>query len=373
MKAEENIHQHDSNCITQDALIKYIQGKLSDGDTAQVECHIADCPMCSDELDGLRLLDNPSDVKRIAARINKKIDRHLDEQKKIINLNFMIRVAAILAVFVGISTLVYYFIESSRPSIELSESIETRASHEEMTSLKDKVAVETVAEKHPELAKPETSKKEQQSEIAVAIVDDNVDVFAEFDVADELNPIDTALPVTQQSEIAIAQPAAAPVSADQVATTENAMAVGGMALSQRKSSSAKAKTEVDSDGTQKTSQITLVFAEEEEMEEDVVYMMVEQMPEFTDENGDDFSGYILKNRRYPPEAIEKSIQGKVYVEFCVEVDGSVTNVKVVRGVDPLLDKEAVRLVESSPKWKPGTQRGKPVKVRMAFTVSFEIH
>ncbi|MBQ5551600.1 MAG: energy transducer TonB, partial [Bacteroidales bacterium] len=76
--------------------------------------------------------------------------------------------------------------------------------------------------------------------------------------------------------------------------------------------------------------------------------------------------------RYPEMAKENDIQGTVYVRFVVDTDGSVSNVEVLRGVDPLLDKEAKRVVETLPKWKPGRQRGKAVKVSHAVPIKFAL-
>ena len=74
---------------------------------------------------------------------------------------------------------------------------------------------------------------------------------------------------------------------------------------------------------------------------------------------------------YPKDADEQGWQGRVWVSFVVDVDGSVTDVRVERKVHPSLDKEAVRVVSSMPKWKPGTQDGKPVRVRFSTNVTFK--
>lgn len=86
--------------------------------------------------------------------------------------------------------------------------------------------------------------------------------------------------------------------------------------------------------------------------------------------GGNVQKWIAKNIKYPAEAIEKNIQGKVYVQFVIEKDGSITEVKVIRGVDPLLDAEAVRVVNNMPKWKPGTERGKPARISYTLPVNF---
>jgi len=85
-----------------------------------------------------------------------------------------------------------------------------------------------------------------------------------------------------------------------------------------------------------------------------------------------FTKWVFERLVYPEVAKENGIQGRVTLQFVVDTDGSVRDVKVIRGVDPALDKEAVRVVSSSPKWTPGRQRDKPVKVRYIFPVIFQL-
>lgn len=112
------------------------------------------------------------------------------------------------------------------------------------------------------------------------------------------------------------------------------------------------------------------FEEEEEVEEEEVFFIVEDMPSFQGEGQEGFRRWIQQNLRYPQIAQENGIEGKVYVQFAVNSKGEVVDAKVVRGVDPALDKEALRVVMSSPKWDPGKQRGVPVKVQFTFPIVF---
>lgn len=112
-------------------------------------------------------------------------------------------------------------------------------------------------------------------------------------------------------------------------------------------------------------------ADEEEKEEDI-FMIVEDMPTFKGGDVQKFSNWVKERVKYPIIAQENSIQGKVFIGFVVEPDGSVSNVQVIRSVDKSLDEEAKRVVESSPKWAPGKQRGQPVRVRFSITVNFQL-
>lgn len=102
-----------------------------------------------------------------------------------------------------------------------------------------------------------------------------------------------------------------------------------------------------------------------------IFEVVEHMPEFTGGGMPALMEYLSKNIKYPEAAMKKGIQGRGIVQFVVEKDGSITK-KILRGVDPELDKEAVRVVSAMPKWKPGTQRGEAVRVRFTVPVMFRL-
>jgi len=109
-----------------------------------------------------------------------------------------------------------------------------------------------------------------------------------------------------------------------------------------------------------------------EKEEEVAFVTVEEMPEFPGGQQALFK-FLSENVKYPAEAYANGIQGRVICQFVVNKDGSIVDVKVVRsGGDPSLDKEAVRVIQSMPKWKPGKQRGKYVRVKYTVPVNFKI-
>lgn len=107
------------------------------------------------------------------------------------------------------------------------------------------------------------------------------------------------------------------------------------------------------------------------VEETKVFDVVEQMPSFPGGNAALMS-YLSQNTKYPVVAQENGVQGRVVVSFVVERDGSITDVRVVRSVDPSLDKEATRVVKSMPNWIPGKQNGSTVRVKYNVPVSFKL-
>ena len=107
------------------------------------------------------------------------------------------------------------------------------------------------------------------------------------------------------------------------------------------------------------------------VEETKIFTVVEQMPMFPGGDGA-LMGYLRDNIHYPTVAAENGVQGRVVVGFVVERDGSITDVKILRGVDPSLDREAMRVVKSMPRWNPGKQNGSAVRVKYQVPVSFRL-
>jgi len=111
---------------------------------------------------------------------------------------------------------------------------------------------------------------------------------------------------------------------------------------------------------------------EEEATEEEVFVIVEDMPKFKGGDINKFREWVQKRVRYPEIAAENSIQGRVYVTFVVETSGLVSNVSITRSVDAILDNAAKEAVEASPKWEPGMQRGRPVRVRYSIPIIFQL-
>ncbi|MCC6401518.1 MAG: TonB family protein [Flavobacteriales bacterium] len=106
-------------------------------------------------------------------------------------------------------------------------------------------------------------------------------------------------------------------------------------------------------------------------EEVMMFAAVEEKPTFPGGEAE-FYKYLGKNVKYPQMEAEQGIEGRVFVEFVVDKDGSITEVRTVRGVSAGLDKEATRVMKASPKWSPGKQNGRPVKVRYVIPINFDL-
>lgn len=180
---------------------------------------------------------------------------------------------------------------------------------------------------------------------------------SQFGAIDDVEAEEEIVPITRQEEIKPPPPPPPPKVTDVLNIVDDDVEIDEELDIE--------DTEIDED-TEVEFDLSL---EEEETEDAPVFFIVEQMPEFP--GGDvELRKYLGSAVKYPAIAQENGIQGRVYVQFVVATDGSVTQVKVARGVDPNLDKEAIRVVKSMPKWTPGKQRGKAVKVSYTVPINF---
>jgi protein TonB len=168
------------------------------------------------------------------------------------------------------------------------------------------------------------------------------------------------IPITRQQEITPPPPPEPPKATEVLNIVEDDVEI-------------EDELEIEDTEADASTAVQIVEIEEEAEEEEAqVFFIVENMPEFP--GGDlELRKHIAQNVQYPEIAKENGIQGRVFVQFVVNQKGEIEQVKVVRGVDPALDREAVRVISSLPKWKPGSQRGKPVRVSFTVPINFQLN
>lgn len=168
------------------------------------------------------------------------------------------------------------------------------------------------------------------------------------------------IPITEQPELVAPPPPQAPAIAEVLTIVDDNDNVKETAIA--------SSEEIGEAVIIKTISPTV---DEEIPVEDEIFEVVEKNPEFS-YNGMSLMQYLGKSIKYTTIAQETGTQGRVIVQFVVNKDGSIVDVKVVRGVDPYLDKEAIRVISTMPKWKPGEQRGKPVRCKFTVPVMFKL-
>ena len=134
---------------------------------------------------------------------------------------------------------------------------------------------------------------------------------------------------------------------------------------------AQAKNVINTGFVSQNVQQNIVLSDTLKDNEPVKFIEVEEKPEFPGGEAELYK-FISKKIRYPEKAMKKKIQGTVWIQFIIEKDGSVTNAKVIRSVNPDLDNEALRAIKSMPKWKPGKNKGQLVRVIYELPIKFNL-
>ncbi|RXQ96512.1 energy transducer TonB [Ancylomarina salipaludis] len=181
-----------------------------------------------------------------------------------------------------------------------------------------------------------------------------LDTVQELQVDDEIIPVTTTEPIKPPPP-----PPPAPRIADVIDIVDNDEEIDEV-------------LEIVDSGTDMDEEVDIQVKEDiEDDDEEKIFVIAENMPEFPGGDAALFS-WISNNIKYPVIAQENGITGRVYLNFVVNKQGGIENVKVTRGVDPSLDKEAIRVINKMPKWIPGKQRGKPVNVSFSVPINFQL-
>lgn len=112
---------------------------------------------------------------------------------------------------------------------------------------------------------------------------------------------------------------------------------------------------------------------EDEVDEVIPFMLIEEKPTFMGGDYNTFTQWVARRIVYPEQAVSNGIQGRVTIQFMIDIDGSVKDIKVIQSVDRMLSEEALRIVSQSPSWSPGMQRGKPARVLFTFPFTFRLN
>ena len=187
-------------------------------------------------------------------------------------------------------------------------------------------------------------------------------VWGAFSYSTKVVEVEDMVPITQETPPPPPEAPKIPVLSDQIDIVEDDIKVEDNFMS------------LEDDANLGVEIMDYVEEVKEEVveEEAIPFQLVEEKPSFNGGDANEFSKWVNSKLQYPEIAKENGVQGRVTLQFTVNPDGSVSNVKVLRGVDSSLDKEAVRVVSMSPKWKPGKQRDRAVKVTYTFPVIFQL-
>ena len=365
-----------SGCLSLEAINHYHTGKLGDLELQQVKQHLAECEICTDALDGYTYLPDQRKQRHLVNSIRKKIKsrysarsfRSMSRRDRKINPTLVyISAAATVLIILGIYGILNTDIfnqdnlvaekiqEGESERKEIISQVEEPLSETTQEALTDKPrqsdsfepASRIQEEEIPEETVRITGIVKMEEEIDTEF-DDNLALV--MDVIDEAEPMDTFI-IDEVKDIGgVDAVAAAGESASRKAAAMPAKAVPVYEEKQAKLKMEPADTLI----------------------RDLIYTDVDEMPEFTKIGYKDFEEYIQKNLTYPLKAKEDGISGQVLVQFIVDETGKVRKVEIKKGIDPVLDQEAARVINSSPKWMPGKKEGRKVAVQLVYPVLFQL-
>jgi len=320
MKKKNNITSllNRSGNLTIEVIERYLSGHLSKSESDVVKKHLEASPFDREALEGMQkhdLKDIAGEVNMLNKQILKSDKKPGSEERIRINFKTYWYAAAGVILIAGLSFILLFLI-NDRP-------------------LQNQLAVN----------KPSAVDEEGQGGVQP--------------VPDPSGNQSDIIPVTEQNTRIIA-PVQAQPETKKVTVINDDVVIGEQLI---------VDTKVDAEVSEE--QEMLAFEDMEEEEESQIFMVVEQMPEFP--GGEEkLYQFLADSIHYPQLAKDSGIQGRVYVTFVIENDGSVSDARILRGIGGGCDEEALRVINLMPKWKPGTERGKSVRVQYSLPVKFTL-
>jgi len=318
--------------------MQYLSGKLSKNDTLLVQQHISDCDLCKEAVQGAGNFSDPDRYRRGLDLLEERWGKRNIRERKIstASLAAIISVAASVVFIVSIHLATRY---QKKIRAQYLASI-----YQQGTSLDN--ALNTSDVLHMPLNGKNWSKTHR---IEIAVRERYRQNTTDLKIEN--------IPVALLDETRISAGSNEGVKEDRSSTVTEKKS-GILRYPYRIMS--MPPPEKSTSGYEKSSIAELFY-------------VVEEMPQFHWKGIQTFSRYLQKNVRYPSWALEKHISGRVYVQFTIDERGRLTNGTILKSCHPLLDKEVLRVINNSPLWQPGKQRGKPVKVSMVMPVDFVLY
>ncbi len=357
MKVVKNKYFNETGCLTLDALEKYNSGKLEGNDLQTVSSHLAGCDLCSDALEGLKLINDREKLNSVISEINDNLTKNLLNNQKYRKIRndriFYFSAAAVIILLLGIFS--YFKFSINKHTIEISELSGDKKVEMPVPKYREteKTTKQSVDEKHTEITETEKLKY-------ITINMSDIEPEELFDEELEIS-LDEEEPETKN------------VTGDEISNSDESFLMDMIVINSEANvesgpSAPPIHIQLNNNNT-KTDESAI---ENDKTDIAAKELIVEIMPQFPGgENG--LRNYLQQNLKYPVRARDKGVEGKVYISFMVSETGGVTNVEILKGIDPECNNEAARIIKEMPHWKPGTRQGKPVSVRFVLPVYFKLN
>lgn len=328
-------------CLSEEGIVQYISRKLPESEFRIAEQHIEGCPLCREAVQGSRMFSTPEQYGRGIDILKQKwYNRKLHERKI-----FSPSTVSILSVAASIILLVGVYLAGDYQRKTRQNYLS--GNYQQGTSIDNALKTSNGFLLPFQQVKPtDTHTREILARKS----------YIRMTYKPELSKI----PVTLMNETKIVAGLGAHMEEKLPDTSQknNKTTSGYLRYPYRVMSMPPPEDAYD--------------VHKEQGSEELLYI-VEEMPWFQGKGIQEFNRFVKTNVKYPQQALESRISGRVYVQFTVDEGGQLTNASILKGCHPLLDNEVLRVINNSPPWQPGKQRGKPVKVTMVMPVTFYLY
>jgi protein TonB len=357
-----------SGCLSNQGLTRYIEGSLDTEEQKLADLHIGGCELCADAISGYQQHAHPGtalpEIRNLNRQLHQRFLRIHQRARKERSMVSVFSVAATIILLAGI-----FLLLKQREMITEKSLAQARHDSALTPALQPVQPAARPEGELPEqpIKKPIAGKEKKQKEMASAEAMSTAKTEARM-YHEPVEADDMAI-LSDEVEIQASEEAMAEITTDTVIINSpksdriiQRSQSANNAPASRKSTNARVETVLAGEAAMKSS--------EEQKEE--AFIIVGEMPRFMDGDISRFLRYIQENLAYPPEAAEAGIEGSVMVNFIINESGKLTDARIIRSADPLLDSEALRVITSSPSWKAGRQGGKPVRVSYTIPVVFSL-
>ena len=388
-----------SGCISAEVMKEYAMGVLDADTRSLVETHISTCKLCSDAINGLK---NSADIQNLdssLSRLQRKLRARVLENPKTDSLNRRkgrsgiirnIAIAAGILLIAGVFSLIYLNNRLdksvSESNISLSNTPKpllkdaTGEAKSESVDMKNEAGTIPALKSEPK-KKPGNSKKIEN--LQTITVPETENIIASESLASSDVSGDSVVQLKSELSHINSQPASylrsnttsekiAPDKFTNESKKDNPSVQNSKASGMAADESLSEVVVMSNGAKNKSRKISVATSSAEMMDAKEAVKIASKMPAFNGKGIEEFEKYITENLIYPKKAIEDKIEGTVYISFIVDSLGKVTKVYSLKDSNKILEKEAIRVVNSSPKWEPGNDNGVPVKVQLTVPVKFRL-
>ena len=357
-----NKHFTQSGCLTMEALEKYYSGDLPEKDKKMLSAHIEKCDLCSDALEGMELIPDMENANKTIAELNQSLNKkYLKEKGQSSNFSmkfFYYSAAASIIILIGVLSYLNFSakkLSSDTTNFIVQENI--------MMPIPPPPSLEI--HKNADNQPKKIKKIKNPKSVQAVVIEKLQHITVNFSEIEEEDFFDENIEISMDKN--------ENTSTGKIKSKGSGSPEGFLMemIVINNGTNASSGPSAPEHYLQLEEEVNIEKAYEKKTEE-IIFTIVETMPQFPGgENG--LRNYLQKKLRYPSQARNAGVEGKVYISFVVNSTGRITDTKIVKGIGEGCNEEALQVVSEMPFWKPATQQGRPVSVRFVIPVYFKLN